>query len=117
MAKSKPRRPTRTCRTKPVKSRKSRPAPRRSAKRAGVAKRVAKRAAPKRTARPKRKPPVKAAAPRTPAPITLGRDFGDTIEVLTGVEPSESVVLNPSSAIASGDQVRVAAAGESHAGS
>ncbi|MGY4225034.1 RND family efflux transporter MFP subunit [Bradyrhizobium sp. USDA 4503] len=50
-------------------------------------------------------------------PITLGRDFGDTIEVLTGVEQSESVVVNPSSAIASGDQVRVAATGESHAGS
>ena len=50
-------------------------------------------------------------------PITLGRDFGDTIEVLTGVEPSELVILNPSSAIASDDQVHVAAAGESHAGS
>ena len=44
-------------------------------------------------------------------PITLGRDFGDTIEVLTGVEPSEQVILNPSSAIASGDQVRITAAG------
>jgi RND family efflux transporter MFP subunit len=43
-------------------------------------------------------------------PITLGRDFGDTVEVLAGVEPSEQVILNPSSAIASGEQVRVAAA-------
>lgn len=50
-------------------------------------------------------------------PITLGRDFGDTIEVLTGVEPSDLVILNPSFAIASGDQVRVAAAGSSHTGS
>jgi RND family efflux transporter MFP subunit len=43
-------------------------------------------------------------------PITLGRDFGDTVEVLTGIEPSEQVILNPSSAVASGDQVRVATA-------
>jgi len=50
-------------------------------------------------------------------PITLGRDFGDTVEVLTGVAQSEQVILNPSSAIASGDQVRVAAAQGPKAGS
>jgi hypothetical protein len=27
-------------------------------------------------------------------PITLGRDFGETVEALMGVEPSEQVMLN-----------------------
>ncbi|HZC16692.1 MAG TPA: efflux RND transporter periplasmic adaptor subunit [Caulobacteraceae bacterium] len=43
-------------------------------------------------------------------PITLGRDFGDTIEVLTGVTPADQVILNPPAAVANGDPVRVAAA-------
>ena len=50
-------------------------------------------------------------------PITLGRDFGETVEVLMGVEPSEQVMLNLSFAIASGDRVRVAAADAPKAGS
>jgi RND family efflux transporter MFP subunit len=50
-------------------------------------------------------------------PVTLGRDFGATVEILTGVEPSEQVILNPSSAIASGDQVRIATANATKAGS
>ena len=50
-------------------------------------------------------------------PITLGRDFGDTVEVLMGVEPSEQVMLNPSFAIASGDRVRVATPDAPKAGS
>jgi RND family efflux transporter MFP subunit len=42
--------------------------------------------------------------------IVQGRDFGSTIEVLSGLEANESVVLNPPDSIANGAQVRVAAA-------
>jgi RND family efflux transporter MFP subunit len=42
--------------------------------------------------------------------IVQGRDFGSTIEVLSGLEPNETVVLNPPDSIANGAQVRIAAA-------
>jgi RND family efflux transporter MFP subunit len=42
--------------------------------------------------------------------IVQGRDFGSTIEVLSGLEADETVVLNPPDSIADGAQVRVAAA-------
>jgi RND family efflux transporter MFP subunit len=41
--------------------------------------------------------------------IVQGRDFGNTIEVLSGLEPNETVVLNPPDSIANGVQVRIAA--------
>jgi RND family efflux transporter MFP subunit len=41
--------------------------------------------------------------------IVQGRDFGNTIEVLSGLEPNDMVVLNPPDSIASGVQVRIAA--------
>jgi hypothetical protein len=37
-----------------------------------------------------------------------GRDFGSTIEVLSGLEPNEVVVLNPPDSITNGQQVRIA---------
>jgi len=37
-----------------------------------------------------------------------GRDFGNTIEVLSGLEPNEVVVLNPPDSITNGVQVRIA---------
>ncbi|HWX32677.1 MAG TPA: efflux RND transporter periplasmic adaptor subunit [Steroidobacteraceae bacterium] len=40
--------------------------------------------------------------------VTLGRDFGTTIEVTSGLDASESVIANPGDAIAPGDAVRVA---------
>jgi RND family efflux transporter MFP subunit len=40
--------------------------------------------------------------------IVQGRDFGNTIEVLSGLEPNESVVLNPPDSITDGVQVRIA---------
>ena len=50
-------------------------------------------------------------------PVTVGRDFGATLEILTGVGPSDRVVLNPPATLADGDQVRVAAAKAQKAGS
>ena len=41
--------------------------------------------------------------------IVQGRDFGNTIEVLSGLEPNEVVVLNPPDSITNGEQVRIAA--------
>jgi RND family efflux transporter MFP subunit len=40
--------------------------------------------------------------------IVQGRDFGNTIEVLSGLEPNEVVVLNPPDSITNGMQVRIA---------
>jgi multidrug efflux pump subunit AcrA (membrane-fusion protein) len=39
--------------------------------------------------------------------ITLGRDFGTTVEVASGLTGKESVIANPGDAIAPGDSVRV----------
>lgn len=41
-------------------------------------------------------------------PVLLGRDFGDTVEVVSGVNASDSVIVNPSDSIVSGQQVNVA---------
>jgi RND family efflux transporter MFP subunit len=41
--------------------------------------------------------------------IVQGRDFGNTIEVLSGLEANDTVVLNPPDSIANGVQVRIAA--------
>jgi RND family efflux transporter MFP subunit len=39
--------------------------------------------------------------------ITLGHDFGDTIEVLSGVRPADAVIANPPDSIANGTRVAV----------
>lgn len=39
--------------------------------------------------------------------VTIGRDFGTTVELLTGIEATDRVVLNPSDSLSSGVQVRV----------
>ena len=41
--------------------------------------------------------------------IVQGRDFGNSIEVLSGLAPHETVVLNPPDSIADGVQVRIVA--------
>ncbi len=41
--------------------------------------------------------------------VTLGRDFGPTVEVVGGVTPSDRVILNPADSLVSGAMVRVAA--------
>jgi RND family efflux transporter MFP subunit len=40
-------------------------------------------------------------------PITIGRDFGDTLEVLAGLKPDESLILNPPDSLISGTPVKV----------
>ena len=44
--------------------------------------------------------------------ITQGRDFGREIEVLAGVEESDTLIVNPPDSISDGMQVRVAAPGK-----
>jgi len=39
--------------------------------------------------------------------ISSGRDFGKSIEVLSGIEPTDAVVLNPPDSIAEGARVRI----------
>jgi RND family efflux transporter MFP subunit len=41
-------------------------------------------------------------------PVTLGRNYGRSVEVLAGLTASDSFILNPSDSLASGDQVVVA---------
>jgi RND family efflux transporter MFP subunit len=40
-------------------------------------------------------------------PITVGRDFGTSVEVLAGVNPTDQVIVNPPDSIAAGEEVRV----------
>jgi RND family efflux transporter MFP subunit len=40
--------------------------------------------------------------------ITIGRDFGNTIEIVGGLEPSDRIIINPSDSLENGQQVRVA---------
>jgi RND family efflux transporter MFP subunit len=40
-------------------------------------------------------------------PITIGRDFGSTVEVVSGLDRSESVILNPMDSLISGTPVLV----------
>lgn len=42
--------------------------------------------------------------------VTLGRDFGPTLEVLAGVGPTDRVIVNPSDSLVNGAVVRVASA-------
>jgi RND family efflux transporter MFP subunit len=42
--------------------------------------------------------------------VKLGRDFGQTIEILAGVSPSDRVIVNPSDSLATGTAVSVAQA-------
>lgn len=39
--------------------------------------------------------------------VTLGRDFGATVEIINGVSPQDRVILNPSDSLVSGSMVRV----------
>jgi RND family efflux transporter MFP subunit len=43
-------------------------------------------------------------------PVTLGRDFGSTVEVVSGLTGSESIVVNPSDSLTNGQAVTVAPA-------
>jgi membrane fusion protein (multidrug efflux system) len=41
-------------------------------------------------------------------PVTLGRDFGATLEILSGVTATDRVILNPADSLVSGVAVRIA---------
>jgi RND family efflux transporter MFP subunit len=40
-------------------------------------------------------------------PIKIGRDYGDRVEVLSGLQPSDQVILNPSDSLIDGTAVRL----------
>ncbi|MGA3041416.1 MAG: hypothetical protein ABSF54_11585 [Bryobacteraceae bacterium] len=40
-------------------------------------------------------------------PIRIGRDFGSTVEVVTGLNRSDLVILNPTDSLITGTPVRV----------
>jgi len=40
-------------------------------------------------------------------PITIGRDYGSTVEVVTGLNPADQVIVNPSDSLTTGTPVRV----------
>jgi multidrug efflux pump subunit AcrA (membrane-fusion protein) len=42
-------------------------------------------------------------------PIQIGRDFGDSVEVVAGLSPSERVIDSPPETLQTGDQVQLAA--------
>ncbi len=44
-------------------------------------------------------------------PITQGRDFGKEIEVLSGLEPDDTLIVNPPDSLSEGMEVRVVAPG------
>ena len=41
-------------------------------------------------------------------PITIGRDYGSTVEVVSGLTPKDAVIVNPSDSLVSGETVRIA---------
>jgi hypothetical protein len=48
--------------------------------------------------------------------VRLGRNFGESVEVLDGLRGNENLVLNPSDSLASGDKVQVAVGAPGAAG-
>jgi len=40
-------------------------------------------------------------------PITIGRDFGATVEVVANLQSSDQVIVNPSDSLTSGSQVQL----------
>jgi multidrug efflux pump subunit AcrA (membrane-fusion protein) len=41
-------------------------------------------------------------------PIKIGRNYGESVEVLDGVSAADQLVLNPSDSLAEGDEVAIA---------
>jgi RND family efflux transporter MFP subunit len=42
-------------------------------------------------------------------PITIGRDFGATVEVVAGLQPADRVIVNPSDSLTAGSPVQISA--------
>ncbi|CAB3756328.1 efflux RND transporter periplasmic adaptor subunit [Paraburkholderia solisilvae] len=49
--------------------------------------------------------------------VTLGRDFGTTVEVTSGIEPGTMIVLNPPASVVDGERVSVRSGGSGRPGS
>jgi RND family efflux transporter MFP subunit len=45
-------------------------------------------------------------------PISIGRDYGTTLEVLSGLSPADKVVVNPADSLEDGQRVNLAQAGD-----
>ncbi len=41
-------------------------------------------------------------------PVTIGRDYGETVEILSGLQPTDQVIVAPSDSLTSGTRVRIA---------
>jgi RND family efflux transporter MFP subunit len=41
-------------------------------------------------------------------PVILGRDFGDSVELVAGIQRDDKVIVNPSDSIVNGEKVRIA---------
>lgn len=39
--------------------------------------------------------------------VTAGHDFGDQIEIVSGLSPNDQVIVNPSDSLVSGESVKV----------
>ncbi len=44
-------------------------------------------------------------------PVTIGRDYGATVEIVSGLRASDAIISDPSDSLVSGSPVRVAAGG------
>jgi RND family efflux transporter MFP subunit len=44
-------------------------------------------------------------------PVTIGRDYGNEVEVVAGLHPQDQVILDPIDSLTSGEAVRVSGAG------
>jgi RND family efflux transporter MFP subunit len=42
-------------------------------------------------------------------PVILGHDYGDQVEVISGLHPTDAVIVNPSDSLANGEAVQIAA--------
>jgi len=41
-------------------------------------------------------------------PVTIGRDYGATVEIVSGLQPTDQVIVSPSDSLTSGTRVRIA---------
>jgi multidrug efflux pump subunit AcrA (membrane-fusion protein) len=46
-------------------------------------------------------------------PVTLGRDFGTQVEVVSGLSDGDSVIISPPDSLVSGETVRIVQPGDS----
>jgi multidrug efflux pump subunit AcrA (membrane-fusion protein) len=42
------------------------------------------------------------------SPVTIGRDYGTSVEILSGVSETDNIVLNPPDSLEEGEQVQIA---------